>query len=142
MKDVDKVAVGNRIAKIRYEMGYTLEEFGKKLNPPASFANVSRWENGIHLPVKTRLIDIAFFGQISVDELLYGKKETTIDAMALFNQQNDVRQYLSVDVDDVSKDFLIDSGIPDQTIQNVINHATIYVNMSELPEEITVIKNI
>lgn len=140
MKDVDKVAVGQRIKRIRLEMGYTQSEFAKVTG--STLSAVSNWETGKNLPNKKRLSDIAFHGQVSVNELLTGKKETTIDAVALFNQRNDIRRYLSVDVDDAFKDFLIDSGISDQTIQNVINHATIYVNMSELPEEITVIKNI
>lgn len=140
MKGVDKKAVGERIKRIRLEMGYTTRELAEKLG--ASKGTVSKWENGHYLPNNKRLTDIAFYGQISVNELLTGKKETIIDAMALFNQENDIRQYLSVDVDDAAKDFLIDSGISYQTIQNVINYATIYVNMSELPEEITVIKNI
>lgn len=140
MKDIDKAAVGQRIKRIRLEMGYTLGEFGEIFN--TSKVTVFNWEKGRNLPNSKRLSEIAFQGQMSVNELLTGKKETTIDAMTLFNQQNDIRQYLSVDVGDAFKDFLIDSGISDQTIQNVINHATIYVNMSELPEEITVIKNI
>lgn len=140
MKDIDKVAVGQRIKRIRLEMGYTTKEFGKIFDSADS--NVSRWEKGVNLPSPLRLSEIAFHGKMSVDELLYGKQKLTINPMILFNQENDIREYLSVDVDDAFKDFLIDSGISDQTIQNVINHATIYVNMSELPEEITVIKNI
>lgn len=140
MKGVDKKAVGERIKRIRLEMGYNLEEFGELFEANKGLA--SSWENGRYIPNAKRLTDIAFYGQISVNELLTGKKETAIDAMALFNQENDIRKYLSVDVDDAFKDFLIDSGISYQTIENVIKHATIYVNMSELPEEITVIKNI
>lgn len=139
-KGIDKKEVGQRIKRIRLERGYTQSEFAKVTG--STLPAVSNWETGKNLPNKKRLSDVAFHGQVSVNELLTGKKETAIDSMALFNQQNDIRQYLSIDVDDAYKDFLIDSGISYQTIQNVINQATIYVNMSELPEEITVIKNI
>lgn len=141
MKDIDKVAVGQRIKRIRLEMGYTLEEFGKTLN--TSKAVVHNWESGRNLPNKKSLSGVAFHGQMSVDELLYGKKETTIDAMALFYQQNDIRKYLSVDVDDDEVAWLENQfDINYETVETVLGAATIYVNMSDLPEEITVIKNI
>lgn len=137
---VDKKTVGQRIKRIRLEMGYTLEEFGKLFN--TSKAVVYNWESGRNLPNKSNLSEVAFHGQMSVDELLHGKRELTIDPRALFIQTNDIRQYLSIDVEDGFRDMLVDYGISHQTIENVLKYANIYVNMSELPEEIEVSKNI
>lgn len=143
MKDIDKKEVGMRIKRIRHEMGFTLEEFGNVLNPPASNSNVSRWERGVNLPNSQRMSEIAFLGQMNVNELLTGKKEINIDALALFYQQNDIRKYLSVDVDDDEVAWLENQfDINYETVETVLGAATIYVNMSDLPEEITVIKNI
>lgn len=75
--DVDKKEVGQRIKSIRLSLGYTLEEFGSKMNPTASDSIVSRWEKGVSIPNNGRLVDIAFYGQISVDELLYGTDTNT-----------------------------------------------------------------
>lgn len=138
MNEINKKAVGERIKRIRLEMGYTQAEFAKVIN--ATLPAVSNWENGYNLPNKKRLSDIAFQGQISVDELLHGKRELTIDSQLLFNNKNDIRKYLSVDVADGYRDMLEDYGISYQTIENVLKFADIYVNMTDLPEEITIIK--
>lgn len=141
MKDIDKVAVGQRIKRIRLEMGYTQSEFAKVTG--STLPAVSNWETGKNLPNKKRLSNVAFHGQVSVNELLTGKKEINIDALALFYQQNDIRKYLSVDVDDDEVEWLENQfDIDYETVKTVLGCATIYVNMSELPEEITVIKNI
>ena len=141
MKDIDKVAVGQRIKRMRLEMGYNKTEFGKMFKATGSL--VYKWEQGMVLPNEKRLSDIAFYGQMNVNELLTGKKETTIDALALFYQQNDIRKYLSVGVDDDEVAWLENQfDINYETVETVLGAATIYVNMSDLPEEITVIKNI
>lgn len=71
---IDKKAVGERIRGIRLSMGYNTTEFADIFNPKSSNSLVSRWEKGINLPNAKRLSDIAFQGQISVDELLHGKR--------------------------------------------------------------------
>lgn len=71
----DKKRVGGRIQAIRISLGYTLEEFGKKLNPIASDSIVSRWERGISLPNKGRLLSIAKLGGVSTEYLLFGEKK-------------------------------------------------------------------
>lgn len=60
--------VGQRILGIRLSMGMNQKEFARVVN--ASLPAVSNWETGRNLPNKLRLINIAFQGQISVDELL------------------------------------------------------------------------
>src|SRR5690625_3784551 len=104
MNEIKKKAVGERIKRIRLEMGYTQAEFAKVIN--ATLPAVSNWENGYNLPNKKRLSDIAFQGQVSVDELLHGKRKLTIDPMILFNSKNDIRKYLSINVADGFQDML------------------------------------
>ena len=74
---IDKKAVGERIRSIRLSMGMTTEEFSLIFNPAPSKGTVSKWEGGKYLPNPKRLTDIAFYGQISVDELLYNLDTNT-----------------------------------------------------------------
>ncbi|MDO4775431.1 MAG: helix-turn-helix transcriptional regulator [Aerococcaceae bacterium] len=68
----DKHSIGRRIQLIRKEKGLTTKEFGRIIDN-ASDSNVSRWEKGKALPNNKRLMLIAHLGNISVEELLYGK---------------------------------------------------------------------
>lgn len=69
--DIDKKAVGIRIANIRDLQNKTLEEFGNLIDG-ATKSNVSKWEKGDVLPNRRRLKRIAEIGETSVGELLYG----------------------------------------------------------------------
>lgn len=69
--DIDKKAVGVRIANIRDRHNKTLEEFGNMIDG-ATKSNVSKWEKGDVLPNRRRLKRIAEIGETSVGELLYG----------------------------------------------------------------------
>lgn len=69
--DIDKKAVGIRIANIRDLQNKTLEEFGNMIDG-ATKSNVSKWEKGDVLPNRRRLKRIAEIGETSVGELLYG----------------------------------------------------------------------
>ena len=60
---------GERIKDIRLELGETLEEFGKRFNPPANRSLVSGWENNRYTPSPERLKVIAELGGTSVEEL-------------------------------------------------------------------------
>nr|WP_321303435.1 helix-turn-helix transcriptional regulator [uncultured Trichococcus sp.] len=72
--DIDKKAVGIRIANIRDLQNKTLEEFGNMIDG-ATKSNVSKWEKGDVLPNRRRLKRIAEIGETSVSELLYGPFE-------------------------------------------------------------------
>lgn len=76
--EVDKNSVGTRINEIRKEKGLTLKEFGKKVDN-AGKSVVSKWERGLTIPNNKRLKLIAEIGEITVDELLYGKRNTIIN---------------------------------------------------------------
>lgn len=75
----NKKLVGKRIQAIRFNMKYTLEEFGGLFN--ASKGNVHGWEAGRNLPNKKRINLIAKLGKISVNELLYGDNEHDIEEL-------------------------------------------------------------
>lgn len=66
----DKKLVGERIKNIRLQSGKTQETFGEIFS--ASKGNVAMWEKGKTLPNAERLKKISEFGNISVDQLLYG----------------------------------------------------------------------
>lgn len=74
---INKKQVGKRIQAIRFNMKYTLEEFGGLFN--ASKSNVCSWEKGKTLPNKERLNKIAQLANITVNELLYGNNEHDIE---------------------------------------------------------------
>lgn len=76
MDDVNKKKLGERIKKIRLELGDTTEVFGKRFDPPANRSLVSAWENGRYIPNPERLKSLAELGGISVNELLHGNFES------------------------------------------------------------------
>ena len=61
---------GERIKDIRLELGETLEEFGKRFNPPANRSLVSGWENNRYTPNPERLKVIAEIGGMPVKDLI------------------------------------------------------------------------
>lgn len=73
---IDKKAVGERIKAIRLSLGMTLKEFGELFD--STKATVHNWETGRNLPNRKNTSDIAFYGQISVDELLYNRDTNTL----------------------------------------------------------------
>lgn len=64
------VSTGERIKYIRLELGETLEQFGKRFDPPANRSLVSGWENGRYLPSPKRLKVISELGGIQVEDLV------------------------------------------------------------------------
>lgn len=79
--DINKKEVAKRIKSIRLEKGITMVEYGKIIDPnkPVKTGVISNWENGKQLPNKNRLIKIAEIGNITIDELLYGKEYTFLE---------------------------------------------------------------
>lgn len=70
------IEVGQRIKSIRIQKGLTMKEFGELVGDPiTSESIVSRWEKGKSLPNNKRLKIISVAGEISTDELLYGKSK-------------------------------------------------------------------
>lgn len=134
--NVDKQSVGRRIKQIRLSLGMTRVEFGKVLG--AAEVSVYSWEKGRNLPSNNRLVNIAFQGQISVDELLTGDT-VTINTLDLFGYNLDLRNYLSVDVDHDERFHLTElDNISEDVVDTVLSRSTIYLEMSKLPKQIKV----
>lgn len=77
MPTIDIKQVGNRIKLIRTEHlipRQTQAEFAKLLIPPVNRSAVKNWENGMNLPNRDRLKQIAELGSVSTDYLLFGKQ--------------------------------------------------------------------
>lgn len=62
--------IGSRIKLIRSNLGLSMEEFGKMLNPVATKGTVSKWENGKYIPNNERLKTIADLGNTTAAFLL------------------------------------------------------------------------
>ena len=69
-KNIDKKAVGERIREIRLRQGLTLVGFGEQFC--ASKSNVQKWEIGVTLPSKKRMVKMCKIANITLNELLYG----------------------------------------------------------------------
>ncbi|EAC9550331.1 helix-turn-helix domain-containing protein [Listeria monocytogenes] len=70
---IDKIAMGERIQEIRKNRGETLEKFGKNFTRPAGKNVVNRWEKGANIPDIERLMNVAYFGKVTVPYILYGE---------------------------------------------------------------------
>lgn len=77
-REIDKLAVGNRIKSIRLSYGWTLKQFSTEISRLLSDDKIiaegiiSRWENGISLPNRERMKAISRLANMTVDELLFG----------------------------------------------------------------------
>ena len=70
---MDQEKIGKFIAEIRKTKGLTQQELAKKLN--ISNRTISNWENGKSLPDYNLLIPLAQHLDISITELINGKRE-------------------------------------------------------------------
>lgn len=73
---MDKDTLGDRIRRIRKGLGLNQTDFAKKLGMGTATA-ISKYEDNTRTPDKDKLIQIAKFGKISLDELLMDTK--TVD---------------------------------------------------------------
>lgn len=81
----DKKEIGKRIKKIRTDHGKTQEKFGELFS--ASKGNVATWEKGLSLPNNERLKMISEYAGISVNELLYNRKDNSKELnLKIFNE--------------------------------------------------------
>lgn len=69
----DPKSVGQRIRNIRQILGYSMEQFAKKIDDKAKSGTVSNWETGKNLPNSKRLKTIAELGDVTIDYLLEGR---------------------------------------------------------------------
>ena len=69
---MDLVRVGKFIAELRKEHRFTQEQLGEKIG--VTNKTVSRWETGIYLPPVDALLTISELFDVSVNEILSGKR--------------------------------------------------------------------
>lgn len=69
---MDLVQIGKFIAELRKEQKLTQEQLGEKIG--VTNKTVSRWENGNYLPPADMLLSISQLFNISVNEILCGKR--------------------------------------------------------------------
>ena len=64
--------IGQFIAELRKEHGYTQEQLGDKIG--VTNKTISRWETGMYLPPVDALLMISELFDVSINEILSGKK--------------------------------------------------------------------
>ena len=69
---MDQIKVGNFIAVMRKEQGFTQEELGERLG--VTNKTISRWETGKYMPDIDKLQELSTCLGVSVNELLSGEK--------------------------------------------------------------------
>lgn len=70
----NKTEVGLRIKGIRKNLGYSMDEFGKIVSESPR-SSVNSWEKGVSIPRKEKLEKIAFLGNTTPQQILYGDFE-------------------------------------------------------------------
>ena len=66
----DQTIISQRIRQIRKNLGLSMDEFARRIDPRAKSGTVSNWETGKNLPNNERLKRIAELGGITIDELI------------------------------------------------------------------------
>lgn len=103
----NKKLVGERIKNIRLQSGKTQEAFGNLFS--ASKGNVAMWEKGKSLPNAERLKEISNFGNITVNQLLYGDFLIQLENIAK-EKVNEILQDNYLEDDKDSRDKLMSSA--------------------------------
>ncbi|RQX27037.1 XRE family transcriptional regulator [Staphylococcus warneri] len=103
----NKKLVGERIKNIRLQSGKTQEAFGNLFS--ASKGNVAMWEKGKSLPNSERLKEISNFGNITVNQLLYGDFLIQLENIAK-EKVNEILQDNYLEDDKDSRDKLMSSA--------------------------------
>ena len=85
------VQVGERIALLRKEKGFTQEQIAVKLNITAQA--VSKWEKGNALPDTAILPNLAAILEVSIDRLLTGKDLNQVHTTKSTRKRNIIGDY-------------------------------------------------
>lgn len=67
--DITNIVVGQRIKKLRLELGESMEQFGKRFN--TSKGTVNNWEKGRNFPNKQNLLKLAQLAETSVEDFMF-----------------------------------------------------------------------
>ncbi len=93
---LDEIAIGERIKKIRLQLGFTMEDFGSLIDN-ASKGNVSNWERGVNIPRYERIRKIALLGGVSPNMVLYGQEKVPLSEEIISKIKNiDLFDFLEV----------------------------------------------
>ena len=80
---MDQIKIGAFLKELRKEKGLTQEQLAESLN--VSGRTVSRWETGSNMPDISTLIEIAVYYDVSIPEIIQGKRENE-------NMNNETRE--------------------------------------------------
>ena len=69
---MDTIKIGNFLAALRKEQGFTQEALGEKIG--VTNKTISRWENGNYLPPVEMLQELSKLYAVSINELLCGER--------------------------------------------------------------------
>ena len=101
MFEIDKAAFGAFLAEQRKAKGYTQKELAEKLF--ISDKAVSKWERGLSMPDISLLVPLAEILDVSVTELLEGKKLDRASEMKPEQVENIVKKALALSEDTPEK---------------------------------------
>ena len=94
--NMNQHAIGQLLKELRKEKGITQEKLAEMLN--VSNRSISRWENGNTLPDFDLLIELANYYDISIDEILGGKRrgeevmeKETLEKVAEYTNEEKLR---------------------------------------------------
>jgi DNA-binding helix-turn-helix protein len=151
---INKKLVGLRIKNIRTTLFYTLEEFGNLEGIEAGKSNVSTWERGSSIPNIARLGAISQYGNITINELLYGSidefLENNIEVLLMNSkypytsifESYDLKEACLIYIDNINtveKDKISINDI--NTIEQAFNEVLDWI-ISEILEKYNNMKNI
>jgi len=79
IKEVIDMSIAESIFKLRSKKGISQEKFAEIFS--VSRQSVQKWENGSSQPDLAKIISIAKYFDVTVDEILFGKKESVMDGV-------------------------------------------------------------
>jgi len=73
---VDRIKIGDFLRQLRNEKNLTQEELAEKFG--VSSRSVSRWENGNTMPELGILVELAYFYEVDIKEIIDGERKSEI----------------------------------------------------------------
>lgn len=132
---INKVKLGQRIREIRNRVGYSLEDFGQAVSPPANKSIVSRWESGKSIPNNQRIKSISKLGSMTSENLLFGDETEFIENVIrnIYRQKDSLSEKYDL-LDNIDETELVMLLTPVVKEYLEINQVTIVGNLSAVSE--------
>ena len=95
---MDQIKIGSFLKELRQEKGMTQEQLAEQLN--VSNRSVSRWETGSNLPDLSMLIILAEYYDVTVGEIIDGKRKSekmneevkdTLEKVVSYNEMRNLK---------------------------------------------------